>query len=82
MQDLLQLRSSELITKTCLVEFVLNEVLHFSDCMGVREVKPIFQDSVESIGQRDFMVLPTSGYFFTFCKIPLIQRVSIESNLF
>ena len=29
--------------------------------MGVREVKPIFEDSVESIGQRDFMVLPTSG---------------------
>ena len=40
----------------------------FSDCMGVREVKPIFQDSVESIGQRDFMVLPTSGKFFTTCK--------------
>jgi len=29
--------------------------------MGVREVKPIFQDSTESIGKREFMVLPTSG---------------------
>ena len=29
--------------------------------MGVREVKPIFQDNAESIGKRDCMVLPTSG---------------------
>ena len=29
--------------------------------MGVREVKPIFQDNEEHIGNRDFMVLPTSG---------------------
>jgi len=31
------------------------------ECMGVREVKPIFQDNEEHIGNRDFMVLPTSG---------------------
>lgn len=31
------------------------------ECMGVREVKPIFQDNAESIGKRDCMVLPTSG---------------------
>ena len=29
--------------------------------MGVREVKPIFQDNVEHIGSRECMVLPTSG---------------------
>ncbi len=29
--------------------------------MGVREVKPIFQDNAENIGNRDCMVLPTSG---------------------
>ena len=33
----------------------------FSECMGVREVKPIFQDNVENIGSRECMVLPTSG---------------------
>ena len=32
-----------------------------SDCMGVRDVKPIFQDNVENIGSRECMVLPTSG---------------------
>jgi len=31
------------------------------DCMGVREVRPIFQDNAEEIGNRDFMVLSTSG---------------------
>jgi len=31
------------------------------ECMGVREVKPIFQNSEEHIGNRDFMVLSTSG---------------------
>lgn len=31
------------------------------ECMGVREVKPIFQDNVEHIGSRECMVLPTSG---------------------
>ena len=29
--------------------------------MGVREVKPIFQDNAEQIGNRECMVLPTSG---------------------
>lgn len=31
------------------------------ECMGVREVKPIFQDNVDNIGSRECMVLPTSG---------------------
>ena len=35
--------------------------LYFSECMGVREVKPIFHKNDESIGARDCMVLPTSG---------------------
>ena len=35
--------------------------LYFSECMGVREVKPIFHKNDESIGTRDCMVLPTSG---------------------
>ena len=29
--------------------------------MGVREVKPIFQDNAEAIGNRECMVMPTSG---------------------
>ena len=29
--------------------------------MGVREVKPIFQDNAEKIGNREIMVLSTSG---------------------
>ena len=32
-----------------------------ADCMGVREVKPLFQDNAERIGSRECMVLPTSG---------------------
>ncbi|CAB4066899.1 ARFRP1 [Lepeophtheirus salmonis] len=31
------------------------------ECMGVREVKPIFHENDESIGSRETMVLPTSG---------------------
>ncbi|KAK2723096.1 ADP-ribosylation factor-related protein 1-like [Artemia franciscana] len=31
------------------------------DCMGVREVKPIFQQSGSQIGTRDFMVMPVSA---------------------
>eukprot|EP00095_Tigriopus_kingsejongensis_P011643 maker-scaffold564_size136232-snap-gene-0.29 protein:Tk11643 transcript:maker-scaffold564_size136232-snap-gene-0.29-mRNA-1 annotation:"adp-ribosylation factor-related protein 1" len=31
------------------------------DCMGVREVKPIFQDNDEKIGNRECMVMPTSA---------------------
>ena len=29
--------------------------------MGVREVKPLFQDNAEKIGSRETMVLSTSG---------------------
>lgn len=35
--------------------------LWIAECMGVREVKPIFHKNDESIGARDCMVLPTSG---------------------
>jgi len=37
------------------------------DCMGVREVKPIFNQNAHLIGRRDFMVMPISaltGYVF------------------
>lgn len=37
------------------------------DCMGVREVKPIFNQNAHLIGRRDFMVMPISaltGYLF------------------
>ena len=43
-----------LLAIKCVVSF-------FLECMGVREVKPIFQDNVEHIGSRECMVLPTSG---------------------
>lgn len=39
------------------------------DCMGVREVKPIFNQNAHLIGRRDFMVMPISaltGYLFLF----------------
>jgi len=31
------------------------------DCMGVREVKPIFNENAHLIGQRDCMVMPVSA---------------------
>lgn len=31
------------------------------DCMGVREVKPIFNQSAHLIGRRDCMVMPVSA---------------------
>ncbi|KAG0715786.1 ADP-ribosylation factor-related protein 1 [Chionoecetes opilio] len=31
------------------------------ECMGVREVKPIFNQSADLIGRRDFMVMPVSA---------------------
>ena len=31
------------------------------DCMGVREVKPIFNQASHLIGQRDCMVMPVSA---------------------
>ena len=31
------------------------------DCMGVREVKPIFNQNAELIGRRDCMVMPVSA---------------------
>lgn len=31
------------------------------DCMGVREVKPIFNQSAHLIGSRDCMVMPVSA---------------------
>lgn len=41
------------------------------DCMGVREVKPIFNQNAHLIGRRDFMVMPISaltGYLFVLYK--------------
>jgi len=32
-----------------------------SDCMGVREVKPLFEECVEEVGSREVMTLATSG---------------------
>lgn len=31
------------------------------DCMGVREVKPVFQDSGPAIGRRDCLIMPVSA---------------------
>lgn len=31
------------------------------DCMGVREVKPIFKKNAHMIGRRDCMVMPVSA---------------------
>ena len=32
-----------------------------ADCMGVREVKPLFESNIEELGCREVMVLATSG---------------------
>lgn len=37
------------------------------DCMGVREVKPIFNKNAHLVGKRDCMVMPVSaltGYYY------------------
>lgn len=44
------------------------------DCMGVREVKPIFNQNAHLIGRRDFMVMPISaltGYCYYFFLMDL-----------
>lgn len=41
------------------------------DCMGVREVKPIFNKNAHLVGKRDCMVMPVSaltGYYHLFCN--------------
>ena len=38
------------------------------ECMGVREVKPIFNQSADLIGRRDCMVMPVSA--LTGCVLP------------
>lgn len=43
-----------------------------TDCMGVREVKPIFNQNAHLIGRRDCMVMPISaltGFVFTCSSI-------------
>ena len=40
---------------------VLANKQDLAECMGVREVKPIFADNADRIGRRECMVLPTSG---------------------
>ena len=31
------------------------------DCMGVRDIRPVFNKSAEMIGRRDCMVMPVSA---------------------
>lgn len=50
---------SELLTGVPLL--VLANKQDLADCMGVREVKPIFHQSDDLIGRRDFMVIPVSA---------------------
>lgn len=54
------------------------------DCMGVREVKPIFNQNAHLIGRRDCMVMPVSalnGYvnlkihLFGFCFILKLNKL-------
>lgn len=51
--------SSENLTGVPLL--VLANKQDIPDCMGVREVKPIFNQSAELIGRRDCMVMPVSA---------------------
>lgn len=53
------------------------------ECMGVREVKPIFNQSADLIGRRDCMVMPVSaltGYVESFLHIypfQFLQKIFI-----
>lgn len=40
---------------------VLANKQDLEDCMGVREIKPVFQDSGVHIGRRDCLVMPVSA---------------------
>lgn len=40
---------------------VLANKQDLQDCMGVREVKPVFNQSAHLIGRRDCMVMPVSA---------------------
>lgn len=40
---------------------VLANKQDITDCMGVREVKPIFNQNAHLIGRRDCMVMPISA---------------------
>lgn len=51
--------SSEHLTGVPLL--VLANKQDVPDCMGVREVKPIFNQSAHLIGRRDCMVMPVSA---------------------
>lgn len=44
------------------------------DCMGVREVKPIFNQSAHLIGRRDCMVMPVS--------LLMVSKTSAFANLY
>jgi len=50
---------NELLTGAPLL--VLANKQDLPDCMGVREVKPIFNQSAHLIGSRDCMVMPVSA---------------------
>lgn len=54
---------------------VLANKQDLQDSMGVREVKPIFNQNAHLIGQRDCMVMPVSalnGYVTFFVKLKKI----------
>lgn len=51
--------SSENLTGVPLL--VLANKQDIPDCMGVREVKPIFNKNAHLIGRRDCMVMPVSA---------------------
>ena len=51
--------SSESLTGIPLL--VLANKQDIPECMGVREVKPIFNQCAELIGRRDCMVMPVSA---------------------
>ena len=57
----LEYREIEIFRYCCFGDIFIIIHFYFSECMGVREVKPIFHKNDESIGARDCMVLPTSG---------------------
>lgn len=58
------LLTDKMISSNCLNGvplLVLANKQDIPDCMGVREVKPIFNQSAHLIGRRDCMVMPVSA---------------------
>jgi signal recognition particle receptor subunit beta len=62
--DNILLLADKMISSNCLNGvplLVLANKQDIPDCMGVREVKPIFNQSAHLIGRRDCMVMPVSA---------------------